>query len=174
MSRAKSILWNLGVFLIAGFFATNYTLNHFYVNGGYMLDSGWFAFLSAHSTNWPISNPPSIGGTYFSTHFSPAFYIFTALHTLLSAAGISVPDVSWFSITQGFWLALTASSIFTLLSRNSKQSTASNVFIAAASIVVAFNGVFLASIGFPHFEIAIPALLVAFFPAILMDIIKQQ
>lgn len=163
MSRAKSILWNLGVFLVAGFLATNYTLNHFYVNGGYMLDSGWFAFLSAHSTNWPISNPPSIGGTYFSTHFSPAFYIFTALHTLLGAAGISMPDVSWFSITQGFWLALTASSIFTLLSRNSKQSTASNGFIAAASIVVAFNGVFLASIGFPHFEIAIPALLVAFF-----------
>ncbi len=163
MSRTKSILWILGVFLIAGFFATNYTLNHFYVNGGYMLDSGWFAFLSAHSTNWPVSNPPSIGGTYFSTHFSPAFYIFTALHTLLSAVGIGVSDVSWFSITQGFWLALTASSIFALLSCNSKPTTASNAFIAAVSIVVAFNGVFLASIGFPHFEIAIPALLVAFF-----------
>ena len=163
MSRKKSILWIFGVFLIAGFFATNYTLNHFYVNGGYMLDSGWFAYLSAHSTNWPVSNPPSIGGTYFSTHFSPAFYIFTALHTLLSAVGISVSDVSWFSITQGFWLALTASSIFLLLSCNSKPTTASNAFIASISIVVAFNGVFLASIGFPHFEIAIPALLVAFF-----------
>ncbi|MBU9575123.1 hypothetical protein [Burkholderia multivorans] len=163
MIRTKSILWSFGVFLIAGFFATNYTLNHFYVNGGYMLDSGWFAYLSAHSTNWPASNPPSIGGTYFTTHFSPAFYVFTALHILLSAAGINVSDVSWFSITQGFWLALTASSIFVLLSSNSKSSAASNAFIAAASLIVAFNGVFLASIGFPHFEIAIPALLVAFF-----------
>lgn len=163
MNKSKSVLWIFGIFLIAGFFATNYTLNHFYVNGGYMLDSGWFAYLSAHSTNWPASNPPSIGGTYFSTHFSPAFYIFTALHTLLSIIGVIVSDVSWFSITQGFWLALTASSIFSLLSCNSKPTAASNSFIAATSIFVAFNGIFLASIGFPHFEIAIPALLVAFF-----------
>lgn len=163
MIRTQSILWAFGVFLIAGFFATNYTLNHFYVSGGYMADSGWFAYLSAHSTNWPASNPPSIGGTYFSTHFSPAFYIFTALHILLSTVGISVSDVSWFSITQGFWLALTASSIFVLLSSNSPSSAANNALIASASLIVAFNGVFLASIGFPHFEIAIPALLVAFF-----------
>ncbi len=163
MTRTKSIFWLFGIFIIAGFFTTNYTLNHFYVNGGYMLDSGWFAYLSANSTNWPISNPPSIGGTYFSTHFSPAFYIFTALHALLSAAGISVSDVSWFSITQGFWLALTASSVFALLATNSKPTTASYAFIAATSVTIAFNGVFLASIGFPHFEIAIPALLVAFF-----------
>jgi hypothetical protein len=163
VNEKKSILWIFGVFLIAGFFATNYTLNHFYVNGGYMLDSGWFAFLSAHSNNWPIENPPSIGGTYFSTHFSPAFYIFTALHSLLSVAGISLSDVSWFSITQGFWLALSASSIFSLLSYKSKPVIAINTFIAAASIAIAFNGVFLASIGFPHFEIAIPSLLAAFF-----------
>lgn len=159
----KSTLWFLGVSSIAGFFATNYTLNHFYVHGGYMLDSGWFAYLSAHSINWPVSNPPSIGGTYFSTHFSPAFYILTVLHGLISAVGIRISDVSWFSITQGFWLALTASSIFALLSCNSKLTTTSNAFIAAASLVFAFNGVFLASIGFPHFEIAIPAILVAFF-----------
>jgi hypothetical protein len=163
MTIKKSILWGGGVFLIADFLATNYTLNHFYVNGGYMLDSGWFAYLSAHSANWPISNPPSIGGTYFSTHFSPAFYIFSALHTILSAIGIGVSDVSWFSITQGLWLALTASSIFALLSSKSRPTTATNAFISTSSVVVAFNGVFLASIGFPHFEIAIPALLVAFF-----------
>jgi len=31
--------------------------------------------------------------------------------------------------------------------------------------LLAYNGVFLASIGFPHFEIGIPALLMAFFAA---------
>jgi hypothetical protein len=163
MNKLKSISWAVGVFFLAGFFATNYTLNHFYVNGGYMLDSGWFAYLSANSVNWPASNPPSIGGTYFSTHFSPAFYIYTAIYKLLSNIGFIKIDIIWFSITQGIWFALAAASTFVLLTNNSKPSAAKRFWIFTASLTVVFNGVFLASIGFPHFEIAIPALLVTFF-----------
>lgn len=163
MSKLQSTGWILGVFTIASFVVVSYTLNHFYVNGAYMLDSGYFAYLSAHATAWPLSNPPAIGGTYFSIHFSPAFYIFTVLHRLLNALGLELYDVTWFSITQGLWLGITAASVFALLSCNKPSAAIQNGFNAAVSLVVTFNGVFLAALGFPHFEIAIPALLLAFF-----------
>ena len=49
MSKLQSTGWILGVFTIASFVVVNYTLNHFYVNGAYMMDSGHFAYLSAHA-----------------------------------------------------------------------------------------------------------------------------
>ena len=163
MSKLQSTGWILGVFTIASFVVVNYTLNHFYVNGAYMMDSGHFAYLSAHAVAWPLSNPPAIGGTYFSIHFSPAFYIFTVVHRLLNALGLELYDVTWFSITQGLWLGITAASVFALLSQDKRSAAVQNGFNAAVSLVVTFNGVFLAALGFPHFEIAMPALLVAFF-----------
>ena len=163
MSKLQSTGWILGVFTIASFVVVNYTLNHFYVNGAYMMDSGHFAYLSAHAVAWPLSNPPAIGGTYFSIHFSPAFYLFTVLHRLLNALGLELTDVTWFSITQGLWLGITAASVFALLSYKKPSAAIQSCFNAAVSLVVTFNGVFLAALGFPHFEMAIPALLVAFF-----------
>jgi len=156
-------LLGLGVFLIAGFFATNYTINHFYVTGGYMLDSGWFAHLAAHASSWPLSNPPSLGGTYFSTHFSPAFYVYSAGFGLLNSVGAGITEAAWFAITQGLWVAIMAAACFSLLSPGSGQGLVRSTCVAIIALMLAYNGVTLASLGFPHFEIAIPALLVAFF-----------
>lgn len=129
-----------------------------------MLDSGWFAFLAAHSTAWPIDNPPSIGGTYFSTHFSPVFYLLSALYRILAQAGFPLYSAVWFSLTQGVWFGLLSTSVFILLSdRDERKNTASLIPVLLISIASAFNGISLATIGFPHFEIAIPSLLMGFF-----------
>lgn len=149
--------------IMSWFLATNYTLNHFYVNGAAMLDSGWFAYLSVSTSNFSPPNPPSLGGTYFSTHFSPIFYLISAPHRLLTSAGFNIPDAVWFSIVQGFWPALMTSSIFILIERNVSQPTQSAASIGLAATLLTFNGATLASVGFPHFEMAIPALLAAFF-----------
>ena len=151
------------VFVISWLAATNFTLNHFYVNGGAMLDSGWFAYLSVSAVSIPLPNPPSLGGTYFSTHLSPIFYLISAPYRLLALAGADVPSTVWFSITQGFWPAVMASSIFILLEKRSSPSARTAVPIALISVLLTFNGATLASIGFPHFELAIPAVLAAFF-----------
>ena len=152
-----------GVLALSWFFATNYTLNHFYVNGAAMLDSGWFAYLSINALSFPLPNPPSLGGTYFSTHLSPIFYAASALYTLLASAGFDVPDAVWFSIVQGFWPALMASSIFILIKGNLSRSPGSAVPTGLVATLLTFNGATLACIGFPHFEMAIPAVLTAFF-----------
>lgn len=49
--------------------ATNAVLNHVFVAGGSMLDTGWFAHLVAVQ-DWPPSNPPLIGGTSLATHLT--------------------------------------------------------------------------------------------------------
>lgn len=152
-----------GVLALSWFFATNYTLNHFYVNGAAMLDSGWFAYLSINALSFPLPNPPSLGGTYFSTHLSPIFYATSALYKLLTSAGFDVPDAVWFSIVQGFWPALMASSIFILIKGNLSRSPRSAVPTGLVATLLTFNGATLACIGFPHFEMAIPAVLSAFF-----------
>ena len=163
MGRSVKFFCILFVFFIAGALAANYTLNHFYVNGAYFADSGWFAYLSAHTTQWPASNPPALGGTFFSIHFSPGFYISSAVYGAIQALGLALPDVVWFSMLQGFWLSLTAVALFSLLIGKEEVRPIHISAMALASLLLSFNGIFLATIGFPHFEIAIPALLAAFF-----------
>lgn len=102
-------------FLVPLFIALNYNLNHFYVRGGYMLDSGWFAYLASHSTQWPPNNPPVIGGTYFSIHFSPVFYVLSGLYQLLDAGGLTLDSPVWFSLCQAFWFGLLSLAAFVLL-----------------------------------------------------------
>ena len=161
-SRGR-IVGALAIFILAAAATVNFTLNHFYVNGGAMLDSGWFAYLSANVLEFPPPNPGFLGGTYFSTHLSPIFYLFSAGYHALDSLGLKMPNVVWFSLTQGIWPALASSSVFMLLSRRPITSITGWISIAAVSILLGFNGAILSSIGFPHFEMAIPALLLAFF-----------
>jgi hypothetical protein len=144
-------------FFIPALLVTNYTLNHFYVLGGYMLDSGWFAYLATHASTWPLPNPPAIGGTYFSTHFSPVFYILTALFKGLPLSNASV----FFSLTQGFWFGLIGLAVCLLYSTAMRGGTV--LALGCLSVLAALNGISLSILGFPHVEIAIPALLLLFF-----------
>jgi hypothetical protein len=155
--------WMLAAFAISGFLTTSYTLNHFYTAGAYMLDSGWFAHLSTNSVKIPPDNPASLGGTYFSTHFSPIFIIYSALFKIFALLKLVKYSPSWFSLTQGFWVGLTAASTFSLLTIPARPNRSKYVLALPLSVLLSFNGVYLGCIAFPHFEIAIPSLLVAFF-----------
>ena len=158
-----SVIFRTAVILLAAGLASSYTLNHFYVQGPYMQDSGWFAYLSAHASQWPASNPPAIGGTYFSTHFSPAFYLGSALYAGIVALGITLFDPVWFALSQGLWFAIIVAASLMLLEDQASGGILALLVKSTLALLIGFNGIALAILSYPHFEIAIPALFLAFF-----------
>lgn len=57
---------------LAGF---SFVMNHFYVSGGYLHDSGWFAALMWHPQDFNLTNPSVIdNNSFYSTHLSPVLY----------------------------------------------------------------------------------------------------
>ena len=151
-------------FFLPAIIVANFTLNHFYVNGGYVYDSGWLSYLSTHAAYWPLINPTFIGGTFFDTHMSFIFYLYFIVHNLFSWVGASLPSPVFFSITQGFWfglLSLSAYGLFLPLREKRKSIHVGLAFIF--SLLVLANGVSISIMAFPHFEIGISASLIAFF-----------
>lgn len=151
-------------FLLPAAFATSVTLNHFYVSGGLVLDSGWFVYLSTHASSWPLANPPLLGGSFFSVHISPTFYLYTAIYKILAWAGLSVPPAVFLSLSQGLWhglISLAAYSLFIPLPEKRKWHHIGLAFLLALFVMA--NGVSVSMIVFPHFEIGVAALLLTFF-----------
>jgi len=145
--------------VIAAALATDYTLNHFYQTGAYYWDSGQFAYMSTFSNAWPMLDPPFLHhapherNIYFQTHFMPIFYITSALHQALSF----IPAAAYFSLLQGVWSGLLALSVFMACARSHNL-----VLVIIATLTTAFCGPVLSTIGFPHTELAIPALFLLF------------
>jgi hypothetical protein len=148
-------------FLIPMALVTAYTLNHFYVDGGYLWDSGLFAHFSAFTDEWPMLWPDLLPydtskprPTFFSIHFMPILYGTSALYQLVPI----VPPAAWFSILQGTWAGLIGLSAFLLCAAGAGIGVA-----AVTALATALCGPMLAAIGFPHIEMAIPGLLLLFF-----------
>lgn len=155
-------------FLIPAILAGNFTLNNFYFiglhEGGDILDSGWQAFLSANASNWPLPNPPLLGGTFFSTHMSFVFYLYSIVYHTLGWLGIKLPEAFFFSLTQSFWFGLLSLASYYLILPSKEIAKNKHYFLALLfALFVMPNGVSLQMILHPHFEIAIPALLLMFF-----------
>lgn len=151
-------------FILPAILAVNVTFNHFYTIGGVVLDSGWFAYLSTHATSWPLPNPPLIGGTYFATHVSLIFYLYSILYKILVGAGVLLPNVVFFSLTQSFWFGLLSLAAYGLLLPIHAVRKESQIILAwLFALLVTLNGISLSMLIFPHFEIAMPALLLSFF-----------
>jgi len=142
------------VFAIPATLVANYTLNHFYVTGGYFLDSGWYSFLATHATSWPIENPAAIGGNYFIYHFSPSFYWQSALYHVFFGW---TPSAVFYSLLHGALFGCIGLSVYRFI--GGSRWLLFGILAAILSVLAAFNGVALASIGFPHPEIGIPAML---------------
>lgn len=161
MGERRSLgAWAPGVLaaLVAGLVTLNYTLNHFYVRGAYMLDSGWFAYLVTEA-RWPSPNPPALGGTYFTFHLSPVFWLLSAPWAALDSVGLAPPPAAWFALTQAAWVAVLAASTWALLAAAARPVTPRlRAAASAAAVLAAFSGATLGTVGFAHFEVAIPAL----------------
>lgn len=161
----NAYLFLLISFFVPAFFVTNYGLNNFYTYGSGLADSGWFAYLTTHAQSWPLPNPPvfdntSYGPTFFRTHFSLFFYLFSFIHQTF------LPFVSgpvYFTVFIGSMYGVVSAALFlagyTLLSRHNILHLS---LLSIISIITSMNGASLATIGFPHIEIAIPALILLF------------
>jgi hypothetical protein len=138
--------FHLLAFLIPALLATDYTVNRFYNLGAAMWDSGWFAHLAVNG----LRNPPVIGGLFLSDHMSLVFVVTALFHKL-------VPEITapvFFALTQGAWFGILGLAASLCL-----RPLLPPVQAVALSVLGAMNGISLATISFPHPEIAIPALI---------------
>ncbi len=132
----------------------NHHLNHFYTAGAYFADSGWFAHLASHSVPPMMDNPAPIPGEFFGTHFSPIFWIYTAIsRTIL----FPFDEATRFSIYQAGWAAAMTVGL-TLGARRLLRPW----LAAATGLILTFNGIVIAVLAFPHIELAIPAAMILF------------
>jgi hypothetical protein len=152
--------------LTSALLAIDYTLIHFYRKGAFFWDSGMYAYFMSYSNRWPLRHPPVAdsprdigpGYSYFAIHIDPIFYLTSALNAVLD-----IPAAAFFSLTQGLWFAILGGVCFAFSVRSATRVTLLYLVVAACiSLSTAFSGPALALIGFPHFEIAIPALLLLF------------
>ena len=135
-------------------------LNHFYVDGGFIMDSAWFSHLIS-SGDLFLKNPNSLGhlgseASYYETHFSPGLAAYSYLSPFKNFST---------SYQLGIFLGLiTSSSIpltYVTLTKALKTSTAlEKIFLAAFSYFFAIFGFtrFL-TLDYPHFETLIPIFL---------------
>lgn len=162
-SRALPIagaVWGLAVCILACLAAFNYVMNHLYVQGSGLLDAGWFVHLFSNSTVFPPANPAVLGpGDYFSTHVSPIVFLTTAVHRGLMP-GLS--DPAFFSLIMAIPQGVVCWTVMTALRDAPVVSRPAAIWLAPpVALLSAFNGVSLGALGFPHPEVAMPALLLA-------------
>jgi hypothetical protein len=140
-------------------------LFHFYVRGGFLIDTGLLGSLMWHNT-LALILPPSLGGqSFFATHVTP-------LLSLLSAASFVLPVTmpQMFAGFIGLCHGLLASGMFWLLVQGHDMRRGWKLALAAlASIAFAFNGLALSIARYPHFEIFGAACLLFFFVALVLE-----
>jgi len=153
MLRLRPIATALAM-VVAFTAVTNAVMNHFFVDGAFLRDSGWFVFL-VHARDWPLSNPPVNQWTYFATHLTLLFHGLGAVERMLP-----VGPHATFALSQGLWSALIALAVVILAkaadTQHSRNDSLTNAIVAAGT---ALSGPVLVMLGFPHPEIAIPALI---------------
>jgi hypothetical protein len=131
----------------------SYNLHYFYVHGAAVYDSGWSAWLSRFAADWPMRNPPLIGGFFLPIHFSLIYFIAHVLATLLP----SMPYPVWYSLFMALWPALLWIGLFHVVP---EEAVRSPIRRAGFVLLLTSNGLSLSTLGFPHVESFIPALFV--------------
>ena len=130
---------------------TSLVLYHFYVRGGFLLDSGLLAYLAAHGGP-ALPTPHVLGGqSFFATHLTPIFLVTAHLRRWLP-----VSDAQFFALFIGFCHALPGMGVFWLLrSSFGLRRPAGTLLAALLGIAFSFNGLALAIARYPHFEMLI-------------------
>ncbi len=147
-------------FIIPSILVTNYTLNHYYSGESFLLDTGWFTYLMTQPPLLPLDNPLDgiLDKSYFTTHISLFYYPLQILYTLLDE--LITPQLYFSSIIGSFY-GVIGVSIF-IAGERWATTTLALTLLSITSIVAPFNGIGLGMIGFPHIEVAIPALTLLF------------
>lgn len=144
-------------------------LNQFYRYGAVLLDTGQLADLAWHkAATLPIDPVFQVPGfylsqatSYYGLHMAPIFTLLSALSWLtpLSMA-------QWFALFSGTAHALPALAVFWILSADYDLRGSWRIGLAVLlAIAFSFNGVAIAQVRYPHFEILIVASLMLFLVA---------
>lgn len=138
-------------------------LYHFYERGGVSWDSGLLAFLMSER-NPSLPTPQFFGGeSFFATHFSPIFIVLAWIRRT-----VPVTDVQFFADFTGVCHALCGLAVLWILYSGLRMRTSVAVAIAALiSLAFSFNGLALAIVRYPHFEILIVGTALLFFVALI-------
>jgi hypothetical protein len=139
----------------------DFILDHFYRYGAVLLDSGLLADLAWHQG-------PSLSGSFlldgqgfYTFHMAPIFILLSGLSWL-----VPVAMAQWFAIFTGMAQALLAIAAFWLLATD--YGLRRGWRLAAATLLAiafSFNGLAIAQVRFPHFEILIAAGMMLFLVA---------
>jgi hypothetical protein len=146
-------LINLAIFLSIILLIFSYNLHYFYLHGASVYDAGWCAWLSRFAADWPMPNPPLIGGFALPIHFWLIYFLAHGVAAILP----DMPYAVWNSLFMALWPALLWLGLFLLLPEDAVRSP---VRRAAFALLLTLNGLTLSMLGFPHVESFIPALFV--------------
>ena len=150
---------------VPGLAFANCVLNHFYLQGAYLWDSGAIAGVIWRRDAW-LTYPPLFPiGSLYAYHVMPLLSVLTVASRYVS---IGLPG--WFALVIGIGHALPSIGLFWLLMEGlglrSKGGLAAAVVLA---VLAAFTGIPLATILFPHPEIIIAGGLTLVFAAIALE-----
>jgi hypothetical protein len=139
----------------------DFILNHFYRYGAVLLDSGLLADVAWHQ-GLALSGGDLLDGKgFFAFHMAPIFVLLSLLSWL-----VPVSMAQWFALFTGTAQALLAVAVFWMLT--SEYGMRRGWRVAAAmgfAVAFSFNGLAIAQIRYPHFEILIAAGMMLFFVA---------
>jgi hypothetical protein len=121
---------------------------------GYLIDSGWFAFLFGSADPW-LRNPASVNDlSYYAHHFSPYLFAFGApLARFFGLDGIRI-----FALHQGLSFALFLLALYLIAS--SARPAPPRLRAAGVTAAILIGGladILFQAAAYPHFEIALLA-----------------
>ena len=136
-------------------------LNHFYRYGAVLLDSGLLADLAWHQ-GWVLSGSAfNEASSFFAVHIAPVFVVLSALSWLAPMA-----MAQWFALVTGTAHALLAVAVFWMLAADYRMRGGWRAAAAIAfAVAFSFNGLAIAQVRYPHFEILIAGFMLLFFVA---------
>jgi hypothetical protein len=139
-----------------------------YVQGSVLLDAGLVASLIWHS-DVALTMPAILGGnSFFSTHFTLVFLVIGVVSRFLP-----LTMAQFFAVFIGVSHAMPALGAFwVLVSGYGMRTGTALVASAATAIIFAFNGIALAIIRFPHFEMLIVGSFILFATALVLRYLR--
>jgi hypothetical protein len=163
LSRATTVVVinNFVAFIFFAYYIR--TLNEFYWFGTYFLDAGLIAHLLSHFEFSPNGPAFTGGGPFFAAHFSPLLPLWGEISTL---AGWFPPKA--FAVYQGFFHGLLA-LVGAGLSETPLRQPWDALCRGLVGVALAFSPIALDAIAYPHFEMAIPILFLAFCYALSLE-----
>ena len=121
---------------------------------GYLIDSGWFAFLLGSADPW-LRNPASVNDlSYYAHHLSPHLFAFGApLAKFLGLDGIRI-----FALHQGLFFALFLLSLVLIASPAAGAPPLKRAAAVVAAVMIgSLADILFQAAAYPHFEIALLA-----------------